>query len=519
MTDTQYDVVIIGAGHNGLVCAAELSRSGRSVLVVEAAQRPGGAAMTREFSPGFSVSSGAHLLTMLAPDIVRDMNLQQHGLVYAAQDLATIILGANGQQRSLLAGKVDGVDAIDEAAYAEFHAQSLRFARVLARFFSRTLPHLVERDWSDTRSLLKLGWDVRTLGRDDMQELLRLGLINIYDVAREKFNDPLLQAAVSMDGVIGSHMGPRSPNTVYGYLYRRLGEHFGEQGAALVKGGMGALGLAMSAAAQAAGATVRCGERVQRIDLKACMACGVTLASGETIGARTVVSNADPKTTFGSLLGLHQVDAGVARRVHNFRARGVTAKLHLALSGLPKFPGLDSHQSGSRLLLADDMNAIERAFNHAKYGEFSQRPVMEVSIPTVFDDSLAPAGQHVLSAIVQYAPYDLRQGWEQGRAEFLELCLQRLEHHAPGLRDLVIASELLVPPDLEAEFGMHGGHWHHGEIALDQALFMRPMPGMTQYETPVPGLFLCGAGAHPGGGVLGLAGRNAAREVIARRPL
>ncbi len=514
MTDTSYDTVVIGAGHNGLVCATYLAKSGRKVLVLEAAAQAGGAAATREFAEGYRVSSGAHYLTMLNPGVAKDLALEQHGLDYAARDLKTVALAENGNHIVFNGANVTGVSGEDQAAYSQFYDQCQRFAKVLANAFGRRPPNLVDRDWGDNLSLLKLGWDVRTLGKNDMQDLLRMGLINIYDVANELFDSELLKAAVSMDGVMGSHMGPRSPNTVFGYLYRRLGDYFGYKGPALVVGGMGALGAAFASAAEAAGVEVRYNAAVERVDLQDCRAAGVVLASGETVAARTVVSNADPKTTFAKLVGLPNLDAGFVRRVQGVRSNGNAAKLHLALDATPEFTGLDPINTGDRLLLAPTMDYIELAFNHAKYGEYSEAPAMEISIPTAHDSSLAPAGKHVLSAIVQYAPYQLKAGWDSGREAFKQIAIERLEAYAPDIKGLISASELQSPVDLEAEFGMYGGHWHHAEIALDQAMMMRPMPGANQYATPVDGLYLCGAGAHPGGGVMGLAGRNAAREVI-----
>ncbi len=520
MTDAAFDAVVIGAGHNGLVCASYLAGAGRKVLVLEAADRPGGMAATREFADGFRVSSGAHYLTMLDAGIARDLGLEQHGLEFAARNLSTVALGNDGERVVFEDGAASGVSSSDEAAFAEFRRQNRRFAKVLAGFCSRPLPKLVDRSRGDTLALAKLAWDLRSLGKADMRELLRVGAINIYDVAQEKFDSTLLKAAVSMDAVLGSHMGPRSPNTVYAYLHRHMNDDAGGTGPAVVKGGMGALGDAFAAAAQSAGAEIRYGSRVEHIDLaepsssESCRAAGVTLADGARIEAGLVVSGADLKTTFG-LVGPLNLDAGFVRRVHNFRARGVTAKLHLALDDLPEFGGADAGDAGVRLLLAASMDDIESAFDHAKYGRFSPAPVMEVSIPTVHDASLAPAGKHVLSALVQYAPYELKAGWAAGRDAFMTACMQRLEKFAPGIGDMVRAAELLTPPDLEAEFGVRGGHWHHGEIALDQALFTRPVPGANRYATPVPGLVLCGASSHPGGGILGLAGRNAARAVIA----
>ncbi|MCY4212086.1 MAG: NAD(P)/FAD-dependent oxidoreductase [Gammaproteobacteria bacterium] len=512
MTDAAYDALVVGAGHNGLACAAYLARSGRKVLVLEAAERPGGLAATREFADGFRVSAAAHLLNMLSPEVARDLALERHGLAYAARHLKTVVLPGDGRQLVIDGDRLEGASANDQAAFSEFQRQTQRFAKVLNRFCARPFPRLCERRGRDHRLLAKLAWDLRALGKADLRELLRIGAINIHDLAQERFDNPLLKAALGMDAVLGSHMGPRSPNTVYAYLHRHLND--GGQGPALVKGGMGALGDAFAAAAEAAGATIRYGARVAGIDLSDCRTVGVTLADGSALAAPLVASNADLASTF-QLVGLLNLDAGFVRRVHNFRARGVTAKLHLALDGLPEFQDLSPADAGSRLLAAASMDGIEAAFNHAKYGECSPGPVMEISVPTVHDDSLAPPGKHVLSAVAQYAPYALKAGWQVGRETFMRACLARLEALAPGIGERVIAAELLTPPDLEAQFGLRGGHWHHGEIALDQALFTRPVPGANHYATPVPGLYLCGASAHPGGGLLGLAGRNAAKAILA----
>ena len=514
MTDAAYDALVVGAGHNGLACAAYLARSGRKVLVLEAGERPGGMAATREFADGFRVSAAAHLLHMLSPEVAKELALERHGLAYAARDLKTVVLPGDGRQLVIDGDRLEGASANDQAAFTEFQRQMQRFAKVLNRFCARPFPRLAERRGRDNWLLAKLAWDVRTLGKANMRELLRIGAINIYDVAEEKFDSPLLMAALSMDAVLGSHMGPRSPNTVYAYLHRHLNDE--GAGPALIKGGMGALGEAFAAAAEASGATIRYGARVSSIDLADCRAVGVTLDDGTALAAPLVVSNADVKSTF-RLVGPLNLDAGFVRRVHNFRAWGVTAKLHLALDGLPEFAGLDPADAGARLLAASSMDGIEGAFNHAKYGECSPEPIMEISIPTVHDDSLAPPGKHVLSAVAQYAPYQLKAGWQAGREAFIRSCLERLEAIAPGISDLVTATELLTPPDLEAQFRVRGGHWHHGEIALDQALFTRPVPGANHYATPVPGLHLCGASAHPGGGLLGLAGRNAAKAILSAR--
>jgi phytoene dehydrogenase-like protein len=253
---------------------------------------------------------------------------------------------------------------------------------------------------------------------------------------------------------------------------------------------------------------------VERIVVRAHRAAGVHLTSGETISADTVISNVDPQATFLRLLGAENLDAGFTRRVSHLRTRGLAAKLHLALDRLPQFTGLTEDLLGSRLLIAPSLDYLERAFNHSKYGEFSAAPAIEITLPTANDPTLAPAGRHVLSAVVQYAPYNLKKGWDGGRRPFSDLVIDTIEQYAPGLRRSVTALQLLAPPDIEREFRITGGHWHHAELALDQFFMMRPVPGAAQYQTPVDGLYLCGAGCHPGGGVMGTAGRNAARQVL-----
>jgi phytoene dehydrogenase-like protein len=277
---------------------------------------------------------------------------------------------------------------------------------------------------------------------------------------------------------------------------------------------MGAVTAALAAAATSKGVTLRTASPVARILVEGDRVTGVELEGGEQIAADIVVSNADPRTTFFKLVGARNLDAGFVRKIQNIRMRGNAAKLHLALKSLPNFTGIERDQSGERLVIAPDSAYVERAFDHAKYGEYSSSPALEITIPSVHDSSLAPDGQHVLSAIVQYAPYELKGGWEAGRDAFKTLLIELLSRYAPDIRQQITHVELLTPVDIEREFRISGGHWHHGELALDQALMMRPVPGAAQYATPLSGLYLCGAGCHPGGGVMGHAGRNAATAVL-----
>lgn len=518
MTDKN-KTIIIGAGHNGLVCAAYLAKAGHDVLVLEAADQVGGAAITREFAPGFKVSACAHLLYLLDTAISADLDLQANGLEFAKQDLCTISLARDGNHLCISGDNVSGADisSEDQAALKQYRRLMGRFAGVIGKLHKGAIPRIASGEFSDLLSLGRLALSIRMLGRTDMQEFLRLAAINIYDVMEEYFDHPMLKAALALDAVLGTHLGARSNNSVFTALHRSSGTMGGNQGSVwLPRGGMGSVTAAMAAAATKFGAEIRTGSAVKRIYMAEDRAAGVEMENGERISAACVVSNADPKTTFFKLLGARNIEAGFVRKIKNIRMRGNAAKLHLALNGLPAFRGLNEARLGQRLLIAPDMNYIEQAFNHAKYGEFSEAPALEIVLPSLHDDSLTPSGQHVLSAVVQYAPLELKKGWDTERAEFKDRVISVLEQYAPGIRSQILHAELLTPVDIEREFRITGGHWHHGELALDQALMLRPVPGAAQYKTPVPGLYLCGAGAHPGGGVMGNAGQNAATAILGK---
>jgi phytoene dehydrogenase-like protein len=516
MTDSK-EVVIIGGGHNGLVCAAYLARGGRSVQVLEAAPHVGGAAITREIAPGFKVSACAHLLHVLDDQVVRDLTLESHGFALAAPALATVALAEQGEHVTIDAqGVRGGVGAGDAEAWPAFSARIGRFARLLNRLHGRRAPRLKLDGFADAVELGRAGLDIRRLGRDDMRELMRIAAINVFDILEEQFDGDLLKGAIALDGVLGANLGPRSNNSVLNLLHRWSGSVGGRASArALPRGGMGAVSEALAAAATKAGARIRTGASVRRIVVEGGALRGVELESGEQVAAGVVVSNADVKTTLLGLLGARHLDAGFARRVHHQRARGTAAKLHLALDGLPAFRGLDQAGAGQRLVVAPGQVHIEHAFDEGKYGEFSRAPVLEIVIPSLHDPGLAPAGRHVLSAIVQYVPYELKGGWtDAARAACMDTAIATIERYAPGLRGLVRHAELLTPADIERDLRIAGGHWHHGELAFDQFLMLRPVPGAAHYETPVDGLYLCGASCHPGGGVMGTAGRLAAQAVL-----
>ncbi len=513
MIKTNNHTVIIGAGHNGLVCAAYLAKAGKQVTVLEAADQVGGAAITREFAPGFKVSAGAHLLYILDKSVRKELSLDSAGLSFSQQDMKTVALAADGNHLMIAGDLLQGanISGDDQAAMKEYRRFMQRFAGIFNKLNNRIPPRVGTKDRSDLLGLAKMALNIRMLGRDDMREFLRIAAINIYDILQENFDNPLLKGALSLDGVLGTNLGPRSNNSVFCALHRLSGM----QGVALPRGGMGAVSTALAAAATKQGVTIRTSALVSRILMDGDRVSGVELEGGEQINAGTVVSNADPKTTFMELLGARNLEAGFVHKIQNIRMRGNAAKLHLALDSAPEFKGLNQNLLSERLLIAPDMEYVERAFNHSKYGEHSIKPVMEITIPSLKDDSFAPPGKHVLSAVVQYAPYHLKENWSEAKAAFTDRVVDLLALYAPGIREQIIHTELLTPVDIEREFRITGGHWHHGELAIDQFLMLRPAPGAAQYASPVNGLFLCGAGSHPGGGVMGSAGRNAANAVLA----
>lgn len=509
--------IVIGGGHNGLACAAYLARAGQRVLVLEANDSVGGAARTRELAPGVKVSSGAHLLHAMPADLIRDLDLSKHGLNFAAQSMTTLSLNLDGLVIVFEGGSVrgDGLSPADQEAYARFLEEMNRFAAVLRPVFDKVAPELSIETWSQRLTLLGLGWSVRKLGRYHMRELLRIIGMNLYDLLDEYFESPQLKAAIAMDALWGAEWGARSMGSVLTYLYRLAGyQRNGDTGLALPAGGMGALSQAMAASARATGVEIRTGARVQRVLIENDRAVGVELEGGEQLKADRVVSNADPKQTFLKLVSPDHLDTGFIRQVRNLRSRGRAAKLHLVLDGAPCFKGVDEAGLGARMIIAPSPDEIELAFNPCKYGRYPDQPVLEITVPSASDASLAADGQHVLSAVVQYLPYDDTPDEDANRTAFLETVLGQLERYAPGIRASIRKAELLTPRDIEREFGMSGGHWHHVELVFEAFLFNRPIPALSRYRSPIEGLYLCGAGCHPGGNVMGIAGRNAARQII-----
>jgi len=474
--------IVIGAGHNGLVCAAYLAKKGQSVLVLESSDTPGGLAASREFHPGFRTSV-AHSIKHFPRKIVKDLALESFGFGGSAEPLPTVGLSLDGSHVVQHKDTLTGVSESDINAYHQFSGLMQRFADSLEPFWLKTIPRVGINSLADLLTLGRMGLSVRMLGKSDMREFMRIMTLPARDLMDENFEHDILKAVLSWDGLVGSKLAPRSPNhAVLAMLYRMAGEQ---------SGSVRSLIEALASAARA----------------------GVKLANGETIEADRVISAADPQTTFLKLVGVENLEIEFTNRIRRLRCEGYVAKLHLALSDLPAFTGLP--EPSGRMIIAPDMDAIEFAFDDAKYGECSQQPVMEIVIPSMYDDSLAPPGKHVLSAHVMYAPYQQKGGWDEATREvFADRIIDTIARYAPGIRGQIIHHELLTPVDLEKGFNVTGGHWHHTEFALDQALMMRPTYEAAQYSTPIPGLYLCGAGSHPGGDLTGSPGHNAAQEIL-----
>lgn len=511
------DVIVVGAGHNGLVCAAYLARKGLDVLCLEANETAGGMAARRSLSDGFESPGLATFAPPLSKTIRRDLGLDRFG--YAPPGPCdTIALGTGRNPLVIGADSIDGGDlrAADRHAYPSFRQRYLAFAKSLKPLFENRPPRLKHMPFADKKTLGRLGLGLRFgLGRDEMYEFLRVVAINLYDVLNDTFDSKALKGALAADAIMGSAMGPRTPGTVLVWLARLFGELDGRPG--VIPGGESGLVAALVAAAEHAGVTLRYQARVDRILVDTGKVTGIELADGETLEAERVVSAIDPRATFLSLVGAPNLDAMFAKRVTEIRGSGVVARLDLALSGLPAFSGVEQGQLAHRLLVAPSMDYVERAFNLSKYGECSDRFVLDVTVPSLHDASLAPPGQHVMSVTAAYVPYAADGADANGaaaREAIAKSVIAQLAEYAPGLESLIVAHELSTPRDIESTCGAVNGHWHHGELSIHQSLMMRPLYGAAQYDTPVAGLYLCSAGCHPGGGVTGLPGRNAARRVI-----
>ncbi|PWT92180.1 MAG: amine oxidase [Blastocatellia bacterium] len=514
-----YDIIIIGGGHNGLVTACYLAKAGLKTLVLERRDVVGGQAVTEEIHPGFRCSTVAHSAGPLSAQVVSDLNLTNNGLQLITPDVRVLSLGADDRSLCLYnkAGRtvseIERFSSKDAGKYEEFVTSFQRIGRVLAPLASMTPPSIDQPTPNDVWNIGKVGLAFRGLGKKDEFRLLRWGPMAVADLAAEWFETELLRATIAARGIFGAFAGPWSAGTSLGLLWQAALDGNAIAPAAFVKGGMGGVTQSLVASATAAGAEIRTGVEVSRIEAGGKISLK---KKSEILEARAVVSNADPRTTFLQLIDPVNLDPNFLLKTRNYRAHGTVAKVNMALSRLPSFNGVDSVEKLSgRIHVGPDTDYLERAFDAAKYGEWSSEPHMEITIPTISDPTLAPDGQHVMSIHVQFAPYKLKSGdWNSRREEFADNVLAVLSRYSPDLTNSIIARQVITPLDLETTYGLSGGHINHGEQALDQFFTFRPLIGWAQYRTPLQRLYLCGAGTHPGGGVTAMNGANAAREIL-----
>ena len=525
---TSYDAIIIGGGHNGLVAAFYLAKAGVRVLVLERRDRVGGAAVTDDLYPGFRCPTLAHAAGPLHPTVARDLALHRHGVRLTEPDPRLFAPQPDGRalvlhtETTRAAASIGAFSKHDSEQYVAFSECLEKIGGAFRDFLWRTPPSTENPTANDVWQLLKAARRFRGLGKRNGFRLLRWLAMPVADLVAEWFETDALQAIVSARGIYGMNLGPKSAGSGMALLFHQaLGGHVLAT-AASAKGGLGAFSKGLAAAAGAAGAEIRTGTEVARVDVQRGSTTGVVLSDGTTIAARLIVSGADPKRTFLNLVAASDLDPSFVTAIQRYRASGTMAKINLALDALPEFTALASATAtertaalGGRIHIGPDVDYLERAFDASKYGGYSEHPYLDVTIPTIADPTLAPDGQHVMSICAQFAPYHLRnEKWPAARRGLGDRVIRALAAYAPRLEDRILHRQILTPVDLETTYGLTGGHIFHGEHALDQFFTMRPVLGWAQYRTPIAGLYLCGAGTHPGGGITGACGFNASREIL-----
>ncbi len=527
---TVHDAIVVGGGHNGLTCAAYLARAGRKVLVLERRHILGGATVSEETYPGFTFSSCSYVVSLLRPQIIRELELSRHGLeilpldwTYSPyEDGAALLRGPDPEMNRRNIARFSPRDA---DRYALFGQAMGELGRLVKPLIEAPTPDPSRLDLRTILELLRLGRRFRALGEDAIATNLKMMTMSAVDFLSEWFESERLIGPMSVSGIIGTFLGVRSPGTAYVLLHHYMGEIDGAFRAwGLQKGGTGGVAMAIARSAQAFGAEIRTSSPVARILIRGGEAQGVVLENGDEHFARTVISGADPHRTFLGMVGEEWLDADFARQIRRFKMRGSSGKVNLALDSLPELPGLGSDSPALKgdITISPSVDYLERAYDDAKYGRFSRRPCLDCVIPSLSDPSVAPPGKHVMSIFVQYAPYKLKEGpadWENQREAFGDTVLDTLERFLPGIQKRILHRQVLTPWDLEQTYGLTEGNIFHGELSLEQLAFLRPVAGWARYKTPIRKLWLCGSGAHPGGGIMAAPGQLCARTMLRSRAL
>lgn len=519
----QYDAIIIGAGHNGLVNAAYLARAGKKVLVLERRDIIGGATVTEEIVPGFKFSVFSYLVSLLRPDIIRDLNLPKHGLMLLPFE-GSLTPGYHGHYiykdadhfRSLR--NIARLSPRDAEAYDEYKLAMTHMAKAVKYFQDNVMPDPVRQNEADRQKLSEMGRHLRDLGPQKLAMLIKLLTMSAADFLEEWFEHPLMVADLCTSGIIGTFLGPRSPGTAYVLLHHYMGEVDGVFRAwGFAKGGTGAVSRAIAAAAREFGAEIRTEAPAAQVIVKNGQAQGVALQNGDELAADIVISAADPRRTFLQLVDPALLPDDFVESIRRYNIHGSSAKVNLALAGLPEFeclPGNGPHLRAA-ISIGPGVDYIERAYDDAKYGNFSRQPYLDLLIPSLIDPDMAPPGQHVMTCFVQYAPYRLKEGtWDEKREALGDVVVEALEAFIPNIKKIIVGRQVMTPIDIERVAGITGGNIFHGELRLSQLLFSRPAPGYNQYRTPIKNYYSCGSGNHPGGGISGAPGRLAALEIL-----
>ncbi len=522
----RYDVVVIGGGHNGLTAAAYLARAGRSVLVLERRHVLGGAAVTEEVFPGFRFSVCSYVVSLLRPEIIRELDLPRHGLEILPLD-GTFTPMPSGDylwrvnDHAKTRREIARHSKLDAEAYDEYGRAMVEMGRFVKPILSMLPPDPTSLDPRGLSQLLFLLRRFQRLSRQDQYNQVQLMTMSAVDFLDQWFETDVLKATMSASGIIGTFLGVRSPGTAYVLLHHYMGEIDGAfRSWGFARGGTGAISEAIAGAARQAGVEIRSQTEVAKILVRQGRASGVVLKNGDEITAGLVVSSLDPRLTFRRLLDAAQLPGEFLEDVDRYKFRGSSAKVNLALDALPDFtclPGAGPHLRGA-ISISPSVDYMERAFDDAKYGHFSRRPYMDIVIPSLTDPSVAPPGKHVMSCFVQYAPYHLANGtWDDQREALGDAVVNTLAEYAPNIRNIIRHRQVVTPLDLEREWGLSEGNIFQGELTLEQLFFLRPAPGWAQYRTPVGNLYMCGSATHPGGGIMGAPGRNAAMKILADR--
>ena len=519
-----YDVIVIGGGHNGLTNAAYLAKAGKKVVVLERRHVLGGAAVTEEIIPGFLFSECSYVVSLLRPEIIRDLDLPRHGLEILPLDgtFSPMLNGdylwrMNDHGRTIR--EIRRHSRVDAEAYEEFSKMMTPMCRFVKPILSMIPPDPTTLRPKDLRQLHFLMQRFRDLSSDERYTLIQLMTMSAADFLDQWFETDVLKATMSASGIIGTFLGIRSPGTAYVLLHHYMGEIDGAfRSWGFSRGGTGAISNAIAAAAREAGVEIRTKAGVAKIIVKGGRACGVALQSGEELTANVVSSSVDPHLTFEKFLDASELPAEFLEDVRRYKYRGSSGKVNLALHGLPEFkclPGDGAHLRGA-LSISPSVEYMERAYDDAKYGNFSRRPYIDMVIPSLTDPSVAPPGKHVMSCFVQYAPYKLAQGtWDDAKREaFGDNVVDTISEHIPNIKKIIVGRQVLTPLDLEREFGLTQGNIFQGELSLEQLFFLRPVPGWAYYKTPVENLYMCGSATHPGGGIMAAPGRIASTVIL-----